>query len=111
MARNRYLRRDEFATFLRESGDEVVGITRDIHECPIATHLDRLTRREWHVSPLACVPQVDAESGEDQFDLNHEFTPPRWARDFIYAIDAAFGTHSVEVSGTDALYVLHEAVK
>lgn len=110
MARNRYLDRKGFRLFLEEKGDEFVGFTRNSDECPVATYLTGTTNRVWHASPLACVPQVDPEPGEDKFDLNHEFRPPRWAVDFIYALDARFGRHMVAVTGNDALDVLEEAV-
>lgn len=109
MARNRYLRRDTFRQFLVEAGDDVVGVTRRSRECPVATHLEKLTNRTWNVSALACVPQVTAESDEDQFDLRHEFKPPRWARDFIRALDKHY-LGWIEVTGNQALYVLDEAV-
>lgn len=111
MAKNRYLKRPEFRQYLAAHKDEVVGVTRDSQACPISSFLADETRRTWNVSTLACVPQVDAESGEDQFNLNHEFRPPRWARDFIFAVDYYFGRKHVSITGADALYVLDEAVR
>lgn len=110
MARNRYLDRRSFRAFLEEHGDRPVGWTKDIHECPVALFLEKATNREWHASPLACVPQVDAAPGEDPFELDHEFRTPRWARDFIHALDRHFGRKPRMVTGNDALYVLNEAV-
>lgn len=101
---NKYLGRRAFRQFLEGRGDEPAGMTRDIHGCPIATYLEDATNREWHVSPLACVPQVDAEV-ED-----HEFRPPRWARDLIHGIDRFFGKKPVVVTGNEVLFVLDEMV-
>jgi hypothetical protein len=109
VARNRYLTRDAFSRFLAEREDQVVGLSRHSRQCPVSTFLEHVTNRTWHTSPLNCVPQVDAEPGEDQLRLRHEFKPPRWARDFIYALDGQYARGVVaEVTGRDALYVLNE---
>ena len=79
-------------------------MTRDIHNCPVATFLDEITHREWHVSPLACVPQVD--TGVEEY----EFRTPKWAREFIHNLDRHFGRKPVVVTGGDALYILEEYV-
>lgn len=102
MARNRYLSRRAFTLFLAERVNRVVGKTRDIHECPVANFLGDVTRREWHTSALACVPQVNAEV-ED-----HEFRTPKWAKEFIHNLDRHFGRRSRDVTGEEALYVLNE---
>lgn len=109
MARNRYLTRQGFRQFLVENEDEVVGFTRHHSECPIATYLGNVTMRTWHVSPLACVPQVDPEPGEDKFRLKSEFKTPKWAAEFIHNFDKHSPRGIVqEVTGADALYVLDE---
>jgi len=105
MARNKYLRRGGFRDYLKASGDSLAFVTRDSNLCPVATYLSDQTRREWNVSPLACLPQVDTEVE------GHEFRPPRWARDFIHALDSYFGTKPKRITGNEALYVLDEAVR
>jgi hypothetical protein len=102
LARNRYLTRQGFRRWLESEGAIQVGLTRDIHECPVANYLNSLTMREWHTSALACVPQVRAEV-ED-----HEFRTPKWAQRFIHNLDKHFGRKPTPVSGDDALYILEE---
>src|SRR4030065_1656985 len=105
MAKNKYLGRRDFRRFLDSHREEAPFTTRDSNNCPVASYLYEQTRREWNVSPLACVPQVDAEV-ED-----HEVRPPRWARDFIHSLDSYFGNKPRVVSGGEALYVLDEVVR
>lgn len=102
MAANRYLKRRPFIAYLEEHGDQVVGSTRTMRECPVSLYLEDATKRVWHASPLACVPAVDAEVEE------HEFKTPVWAQRFIHALDRHFGTTPVPVTGAQALYVLSE---
>jgi hypothetical protein len=105
MARNKYLDRAGFRQFLASRSGDLAFTIRTANACPVASYLEEQTRREWHVSALACVPQVDAEVGE------HEFRPPRWARDFIHHFDSYFGTKPRAVTGEEALYVLNEVVR
>src|SRR3990170_1546137 len=104
VAKNKYLDRRSFRQYLVDNAEIKVGMTRDIHDCPIANFLEGKTYREWHVSPLACVPQVDA-GVED-----HEFRTSKWAREFIHNLDRHNGRKPMLVTGGDALYVLDEYV-
>lgn len=102
MAKNMYLTRKGFREYLAHQGPAQAGVTRDIHECPVALYLSFLTNREWHASGLACVPQVRSEVE------SHEFKTPKWARDFIHNLDRHMGPDVVSVTGDEALYVLEE---
>jgi hypothetical protein len=101
--KNKYLTRKGYAQWLRDQGTGTqVGVSRVINECPIARYLDHQTNREWHVSPLACVPRVRSEVEE------HEFRTPKWAKAYIHNLDRHFGKHPKPISADEALYVLEE---